>query len=132
MSVGKLAPGQESYYLHSVARGLEDYYLGGGEAPGRWLGTGADMLGLAGEVAGAALVAVLDDRDPATGTRLGCATNRRTPGFDLTFCAPKSVSVLFGLGDPDTAAEVREAWEAASTWERPLALYGFTSYTLAQ
>jgi hypothetical protein len=37
-SIGKLAPGGEQYYLQSVAKGLEDYYLGAGEAPGFWLG----------------------------------------------------------------------------------------------
>ncbi len=31
------------------------------------------------------------------------------PGFDLTFCAPKSVSVLWGLGDRETSASVRVA-----------------------
>ena len=48
MSIGKLAAGQESYYLNAVAPGVEDYYTGAGEAPGRWLGGGARALGLAG------------------------------------------------------------------------------------
>ena len=30
-------------------------------------------------------------------------------GFDTTFCAPKSVSLLFGLGDPEVSNEVRNA-----------------------
>ena len=101
-----------SYYLGSVARGAEDYYLGG-EVPGRWVGRGAELLGLAGEVEGDDLVAVLADRDPRSGTRLGCAANRKVPGFDLTFSTPKSVSVLFGLGERDVAAVVRDAHEAA-------------------
>jgi conjugative relaxase-like TrwC/TraI family protein len=37
----------------------------------------------------------------------------RRSGLDLTFSAPKSVSVLFGLGDPRVATEVREAHRAA-------------------
>ena len=49
LSIGKLAKGQEGYYLDAVARGVEDYYLDG-EAPGRWLGAGTALLGLAGEV----------------------------------------------------------------------------------
>jgi hypothetical protein len=33
--------------------------------------------------------------------------------LDLTFSAPKSVSVLFGLGDLRVAGQVREAHRAA-------------------
>ena len=39
LSIGKLGHGQEGYYLETVATGVEDYYVGRGEAPGRWLGT---------------------------------------------------------------------------------------------
>ncbi len=112
LNIGVLAPGSEQYYLGSVARGVEDYYLGG-EVPGRWVGHGAELLGLAGEVDGDDLVAVLDDRDPMSGTRLGCAGNRKVPGFDVTFSTPKSVSVLFGLGELDVARVVRDAHEEA-------------------
>ena len=45
--------------------------------------------------------------DPVTGRRLaGREGAKRTPGWDLTFSAPKSVSVLFGLGDEGMAKEV--------------------------
>ena len=54
----------------AVAAGAEDYYLAEGEAPGRWLGAGADGLDLEGEVAGDDLRAVLDGRDPADGAQL--------------------------------------------------------------
>jgi conjugative relaxase-like TrwC/TraI family protein len=37
----------------------------------------------------------------------------RRAGLDLTFSAPKSVSVMFGLGDTSIVAEVREAHRAA-------------------
>ena len=56
---------------------------------------------MAGEVDGEALHRVLDHRDPRTGTRLTRAQGApKVPGFDATFCAPKSVSLLFALGDP--------------------------------
>jgi hypothetical protein len=51
LSISKLGKGAEGYYLQAVASGVEDYYLGSGEAPGRWLGTGAARLGLSGVVA---------------------------------------------------------------------------------
>ena len=46
----KMAPSGWRYYAEEVALGLEDYYAGRGEAPGRWTGSGAAALGLAGQV----------------------------------------------------------------------------------
>lgn len=113
LNIGKLGAGRESYYLDTVAAGVEGYYTGAGEAPGYWLGGGAADLGLAGEVQSEALRAVLGAADPASGERLTRAGQRRVPGFDLTFRAPKSVSVLYGLGDVETALAVRDAHDAA-------------------
>jgi hypothetical protein len=52
LSVGKLAAGPTAgrYYEDAVALGREDYYASEGEWSGRWLGAGADALGLDGEV----------------------------------------------------------------------------------
>ena len=110
LSVWKLRHGQEAYYLEAVAEGVEDYYVGG-EAPGRWIASSGATLGLAGEVSPDDLRAVLSGRDPSSGTRLG--QPHKVPGFDLTFRAPKSVSVLFGLGEPDVARQVRDAHDHA-------------------
>lgn len=35
-------------------------------------------------------------------------------GFALTWKAPKSVSLLFGLGTPEVASVVRDAYDAAA------------------
>jgi Ti-type conjugative transfer relaxase TraA len=116
LTVCKLAHGQEAYYLDAVASGVEDYYTGSGEAPGYWAGAGAALLGLSGEVSPGDLRAALAGRDPTTGeqrARAGTASRPRTPGFDLTFSAPKSVSVLYALGGGDTPAEVVAAHRAA-------------------
>src|SRR5688572_20989469 len=97
-----------------VADGLEEYYTNAREAPGVWMGRSAERLGLVGEVDGEALHRVLDHRDPRTGTRLTRAQGApKVPGFDATFCAPKSVSLLFALGDPEISNEVRNAHDAA-------------------
>ncbi len=50
LNIGRLGPGGENYYLTHVASGAEDYYLDRGEAPGRWIGRGAELLGLEGRV----------------------------------------------------------------------------------
>ncbi|MGZ4753435.1 MAG: MobF family relaxase [Acidimicrobiia bacterium] len=113
MSIGKLGYGQEGYYLETVATGAEDYYVGRGEAPGRWLGTMGTELGLDGQVGAETLREILAGHDPSTGEPLARSRHRRVPGFDLTFCAPKSVSVLWGLGNWETSREVRAAHEAS-------------------
>lgn len=112
LTVAKLHAGDETYYRDSIAEGLEDYYLGRGEAPGWWVGRGAERLGLAGVVDIEGLDAILSGRDPLTGTRLA-DEGVKIIGYDATFCAPKSVSLLYGLGSPAVAAEVRAAHDAA-------------------
>jgi conjugative relaxase-like TrwC/TraI family protein len=116
LNIGRMAPGRADYYLTAVARGgdgVEGYYLARGEEPGRWLGHGAETLGLAGEVTAEQLRAVLAGRDPTTGEVLAAHPARKVPGFDHTFRAPKSVSLLWALGDRDTADQVVAAHDAA-------------------
>lgn len=114
LSIGKLAHGQEVYYLETVAAGAEEYYVGHGEAPGAWVGRSAGRLGLVGEVAGEDLAALLVHADPATGAQLtGGRSAPKVAGFDLTFCAPKSVSLLWAFGSPDTRAALVAAHESA-------------------
>jgi conjugative relaxase-like TrwC/TraI family protein len=114
LTIAKLGVGQESYYLSKVAKGIEDYYSGEGETPGAWMGRGAARLGLGSEVASAELRALLGGLDPTTGLRLvGRDGAKRVPGWDLTFSAPKSVSVLYGLGGRGVAKEVAAAHDAA-------------------
>ncbi len=124
LSIGKLGRGQERYYLDKVAEGAEDYYAGEGEAAGEWVGDAAEHLGLEGEVGEDQLVAMLTGRNPVNGEPLlsmrGVRGDGPVPGFDLTFSAPKSVSLLWGLGGPVPALEVltahREAVGAALSY----------------
>ncbi len=85
MSIGKLSAGGQTYYLSTVAAGVEDYYIGRGEAPGWWAGSLAAELALDGRVDGESLRAVLEGRDPKCGVRLARTRSDRVPGFDLTF-----------------------------------------------
>src|ERR687897_1078848 len=112
VSIGKLGKGQETYYLDSVAGGADDYYSGEGKGPGRWSGSGAGELGLEGQVEREQLGAVLAAGDPRTNAALPRSVRRdRVPGFDVTFSAPKSVSVLWATGDERTARTIRDAHE---------------------
>lgn len=84
------------------SRGPVDYYLDPNEPPGRWSGTGCSALGLApgGLVLPEQVRALLEARHPTDGRRLGRGFGDRSArGFDATFSAPKSVSVLWGLSE---------------------------------
>jgi conjugative relaxase-like TrwC/TraI family protein len=123
LSIGKLAVGQADYYLEqahasvtragAVASGLEDYYLTGPEAAGEWVGSGVRGLGLGGTVDALRLDRVLSGCAPASGELLGRVVPRRVPGFDLTFSAPKSVSVLFGIGDEELHGVIQSVHDQA-------------------
>jgi conjugative relaxase-like TrwC/TraI family protein len=116
ISIGKLGAGQERYYTEKVAEGAEDYYSGEGEAEGYWLGQAAGDLGLDGRVEPDALTAMLTGRDPVTGEPLGLRSapgRESVPGFDLTFSAPKSVSLTWALGGHPVSGQVMEAHRAA-------------------
>jgi len=107
VSIGKIAVGQHRYYEQQVAQGADDYYTGRGEVPGEWSGVGAQALGLTGHVAGEqfnALVSGLDPRDPTVRLRWS-DRDPEVAALDLTFSAPKSVSVLAAAG-PDGVMRV--------------------------
>src|SRR5581483_11763949 len=113
LSIAKFAASGDvvGYYVEVVAAGREDYYLSPAEAPGRWVGSAARVLGLKGQVSPEDLRSMLEGVHPRSGEQL--VGWRKIPGFDLTLSAPKSVSVLWGLGDKATAAKVVAAHDAA-------------------
>lgn len=117
LSIGKMVAGSQEYYIRTVATGREEYYTGSGESPGYWVGEGARRLGLDGEVAADDLRFVLAGVSPEgeilTAGRVDAA--KRVTGFDLTWSAPKSVSLLYGLSDPVISGTVRAVHEDAVT-----------------
>ncbi len=120
VGVTKIQRGNAGYWLAAVAEGGEDYYTKPGEAPGEWIGELAAELGLAGQVDAAGYGAILEGRDPTSGTQLVKRPDtryRQRPdgsekrvepvlGYDVRFSAPKSVSILYALGDEETRARV--------------------------
>jgi conjugative relaxase-like TrwC/TraI family protein len=93
---------------------LPGYYLNGQEPPGRWWGRAASDLGLSGQVDPEAFLAVMAGEDLVSaevlGRRYGEGSVR---GYDATFSAPKSVSVLFALGGEQIREQVVEAHDSA-------------------
>jgi len=93
---------------------LPGYYLDGGEPPGRWWGSAARDLGLSGEVEAEEFLAVMAGQHPSSGEDLGRGYGEGSvSGYDATFSAPKSVSVLFALGDEQIREQVVEAHDSA-------------------
>ena len=93
---------------------LPSYYLDDDEPSGRWWGRGAGDLGLAGQVDPEAFLAVVAGYDPSTGRDLGRRYgDESVRGYDATFSAPKSVSLLFALGDDQVRDQVIEAHDRA-------------------
>ncbi|EJD6492571.1 conjugative transfer relaxase/helicase TraI [Citrobacter koseri] len=95
--------GDSAYYSH------EDNYYASGSLASRWLGDGAEKLGLKGEVANADMDAIRQGKLP-DGTdlsRMVNGVNKHRSGYDLTFSAPKSVSMMILIGG-DT--RLLDAW----------------------
>lgn len=92
------------YYSNS-----DNYYFLG-QLESEWLGEGASELGLEGTVRSDQLTAVLEGRLP-DGSRLGKEINgnhTHRPGHDLTFSAPKSVSILALIGGDKAMLEAHQ------------------------
>jgi conjugative relaxase-like TrwC/TraI family protein len=87
----------------------DDYYADG-KSPSAWLGRGAEALGLEGSVEREAFQRALAGELP-NGQKLGTMRDgewQHAPGWDLTFSAPKSVSILAEAGGDRRLIEAHE------------------------
>lgn len=129
--------------IYVLSEGFDGaYYTGGGAAgyyaaaltPGRWFGAGAVALGLPGAVDAAVFARLLANRHPTRERPLIKKPKRRVeplaqsknteesprkvradhrPGFDVTFSAPKSFSVLMSVADEELCRELEAAFDRA-------------------
>ena len=108
--LSKVRPGGHLYFLEPAG-------LAGGparERPGAWAGRSAAADGLRDPIEPEPLAALLAGDDPGGGAALGADRRRVTvAAYDLTFCAPKSVSILHGLSDPGVREAVGGAHDRA-------------------
>ena len=113
LSVGRVADSRAVYFFEEIVLGGDDsYYTQAGEAPGEWVGAGSAKLGLQGSVEQEQVAAILAGHTPDGLSKLRATTVSR-PGYDLTFSAPKSVSLSWALGDPDQTERIAAAHRAA-------------------
>lgn len=88
----------------------DDYYSRDSSSPSQWLGEGARTLGLSGAVDAGHFKSILNGQLP-TGERLGITRNdewQHRAGWDLTFSAAKSVSVLALVGQDERLIQAHE------------------------
>jgi len=108
--------GHADYYIKLAQ---QDYYTAEGHEPGRWSGPGADRLGLSDTVQSQAYANLLWGRSPDGRRPLVQNANdeHRQTGWDLTFSAPKSVSVPWAVGPEAIGKQIvaahRDAVETA-------------------
>lgn len=93
----------------------DDYYAEGGFAPSEWFGEAAEALGLSSEVDRTQFAELLEGR--VAGQQLGTTRDGKVehrPGWDITFSAPKSVSIMAEVaGDKRLIAAHAAAVKAA-------------------
>ncbi|MEG2992545.1 MAG: MobF family relaxase, partial [Citrobacter sp.] len=106
MSIGSIAGGGAGYYAD------KDNYYFLGNLDSRWMGEGAKALGLDGKVNEQVLDALIAGRLPNGESleRIEGGVNTHRSGYDFTFSAPKSASVLIAInGD----MRLLDAWNAS-------------------
>ena len=114
LTIGKIHAQNKGYFESQIAQGRDDYYEGRGEAPGEWKGSAAQGIGLEGEVDGDEFNALLEARAPdGRGLIAGNPGGSSVLAYDLTFSAPKSVSMLFAIGAPEQVEAVSSAHDEA-------------------
>ncbi|RDC51524.1 conjugative relaxase [Acinetobacter sp. RIT592] len=103
---------QAAQYYESLA--TEDYYELGGEPAGYWVGQLQSALYLNGELCSGELGKMLQGYHPTSGEALASnAGIDHKGGWDMTFSAPKSVSVAWALADQETRTAIQAAQKKA-------------------
>lgn len=102
---------QGDYYLKLAQ--ADDYYLDASEPPGFWLGQGAAALGLSGQLRPEDFRTLLSGRTPDGRQVRNADSAKRRAGWDLTWSAPKSVSVAWSQAEAPVRAQIEAALVAA-------------------
>lgn len=100
------------YYTN---RAKDDYYANRNEKAGHWWGDGALALGLAGPVVTEVFQNLMYGLSPDGSEKLvqNALKADRQCGWDLTFSAPKSVSVFWAMSSPEVRAKIEAAHDDA-------------------
>ena len=121
MTVGKVGGGKIWYYDKLGRKDDHNYYAGEErnelEPDGCFIGTGAERIGLDGKaVENKVFRNLMRGFDPTgkeawvqNAGKFNGTDRDRMPGWDITFSAPKSVSIAAALGGDETRRQIEEA-----------------------
>tara|TARA_R110001583_G_C5665631_1_gene410086 strand:- start:819 stop:3401 length:2583 start_codon:yes stop_codon:yes gene_type:complete len=102
------------YYIDLAQK--DDYYLdnGNGEPPGLWLGKGATWLNLSGNINKNDYEKLLNGFSP-NGQPLvqNAGDDGRRKAWDMTFSAPKDISIIWARSDKQLQNEIESAQQTA-------------------
>ncbi len=117
LNIGRLRADAVAYYVDAVADSSTAYYFGQGEAPGRWAGSLAAELGLAGTVDRQALEHLLGGLHPLTGDVLVSAagSNARALSRSGTRAAPARAGAQ-ALDVAQVAAQLQVSTRSVRHW----------------
>lgn len=106
----KSANGAIKYFEEGLSKA--DYYAAGEQSIGKWNGLTAQRLGLEGKVQKKEFAALCHNRTPE-GEKLNPRDSQtRKVGYDFTFSAPKSASMVYTLNRDE---RIRKSFESAVT-----------------
>lgn len=107
------AKSAEEYYQHLSEK--DDYYQKGAEKRGVWMGSGTEALGLSGEVGEADFKNLLRGQDTSGKGLVQGSGEEHRAGWDLTFSADKSFSILLNKaraeGNTELVVALEKAWD---------------------
>ncbi|MGS0724772.1 MobF family relaxase [Shewanella sp. 0m-11] len=107
-----ISPIRNINYYTDLAK--EDYYLDGGEPNGEWAGVGARLIGLSGTVETEEYLNIMKGNTPDGQYALRQQSSlKQRAGWDLTFSAPKSVSIAWARADKELKLRIRTAHQQA-------------------
>ncbi len=125
MTIAKIASaGAASRYFEGLTRsdkeidpatGAVRYFAESGEPPGKWHGSESLKIASGSVAVAGQLERILNGQHPNEDKALVQTQGQREhrPGWDLTFSAPKSVSAVWAVGDPDLRKAIEDAHEKA-------------------
>ena len=113
ISARKSVSAAVAYFKHMAQ---DEYYTKENEAEAEsdWDGRGSQRLALDGDVTRKDFEALLNGYDPKTREPVVQKGNKsHAPGWDMTYSAPKSVSVLWALSNPHERSKIEAAHRQA-------------------
>jgi conjugative relaxase-like TrwC/TraI family protein len=109
ITVSKGGKAAVNYFRDALSQ--QDYYSERGQVLGQWQGKMANRLGLGKEVTAQAFEMMVSNRNPITGEKITPRDSaKRRAGYDFTFNAAKSISLVYAITKDE---EILEAHRAA-------------------